>query len=323
MEHVRLGRSNLMVSRIGLGAMGIGSRAWRPWVLEEREAQQLIERALQLGIDFFDTCDFYSAGESERILGRTLLRTVPREQVVIATKVGNPMGDGPNARGYSRKHIFDAVDASLKRLGTDYIDLYQTHIWRGDTYIDETISAFDDLVRAGKVRYVGATDMPAWQFAKFVYTARLTGRTSFVSMQHHYNLVWRGHERELIPLCENEGIGLLPYSPLARGFLGVPEGHDRDTERAASDRLARDWFGRPSDRRVADTVVKVAHDRGTSPAVVALAWVLCTRPDAAPIIGPTSVGHLDIVDQALACRLEPAELAELEAPYEPRLSYSH
>jgi aryl-alcohol dehydrogenase-like predicted oxidoreductase len=323
MEHVRLGQSNLMVSRIGFGAMGIGDRSWRSWVTEEREARGLVEAALELGIDFFDTCDYYSAGESERILGRTLLDMVPREQVVIATKVGNPMGPGANSRGYSRKHIFDAVDASLRRLGTDYIDLYQTHIWQTDTYIEETIAAFNDLVRAGKVRYVGATDMPVWQFAKFIYTARLTGRASFVSMQCHYNLVWRGAERELIPMCESEGVGLLPYSPLARGFLAAPAGHDRDTERARTDALSRHWYGRDCDRQVAETVYELARRRDTTPAAIALAWVLAKSPNAAPLIGPTDRDHLAVVEQAMACQLDDGEMETLESGYQARLAYQH
>lgn len=323
MEHVRLGQSNLRVSRIGFGAMGIGARSWRSWVTEEREARALVAAALELGIDLFDTCDYYSTGVSERVLGRALLDVVPRDQVVIATKVGNPMGPGANSGGYSRKHIHDAVDASLRRLGTDYIDLYQTHIWRDETNIEEVIEAFDDLVRVGKVRYVGATDMPSWQFAKFVYTARLTGRASFVSMQCHYNLVWRGAERDLIPMCESEGIGLLPYSPLARGFLSHPDGHRRDTERARTDGLSRDWYGRESDQQVADVVCEIARQRETTPAVVALAWVLAASPTAAPLIGPTEPQHLAVVNDAMDCLLDENERARLEAAYQPRLRYRH
>ncbi|MPZ63272.1 MAG: aldo/keto reductase [Propionibacteriales bacterium] len=323
MEHIRVGRSNLRVSRIGLGAMGIGDPSWRPWVLDEAGARPLIERALELGITFFDTCDYYSAGESERIVGRVLLEQVPREEVVIATKVGNPMGEGANSRGYSRKHILDAVDASLRRLGTDYIDIYQTHIWDTDAQIEEIVETFDDLVRGGKVRYVGATDMPAWQFAKFVYTARLTGRTSLISMQHHYNLVWRGDEREIMPMCISEGLGLFPYSPLARGFLGAaPHGLDRATSRARTDPLGRGWYGRTSDADVAQEVRRVADDRATTPAAVALAWVLARSPGA-PLLGATDVGHLDVVEAALDCELTPAELERLEAPYGPRHRYGH
>lgn len=312
-----------MVSRIGFGAMGIGARSWRSWVMEEKEARELIGAALEMGIDFFDTCDYYSSGESERVLGRALLDVVPRDQVVIATKVGNPMGPGANSSGYSRKHIHDAVDASLRRLGTDYIDLYQTHIWRPDTYIEESIEAFDDLVRVGKVRYVGATDMPAWQFAKFVYTARAAGRASFVSLQCHFNLVWRGAEREHIPMCGNEGIGLLPYSPLARGFLAHPDGHDRDTERARTDALTRKWYGRDSDLGVAGVVHELARRRDATPAAVALAWVMAKLPGAAPILGPTSRAHLAVIDEAMRCELDSSELDMLESNYEPRVSYAH
>src|SRR5215475_10491029 len=219
MEYVRLGRSSLRVSRIGFGAMGVGDKRWRSWVLGEDEARPLVRRALEAGINLFDSCDYYSAGESERILGRLLKDAAKPEEVVIATKLGNPMGKGPNARGYSRKHIVEAAEASLKRLGVERIDLLQTHIWDTTTGIDEMIAAFDHLVRSGKVLYVGATDMPCWQFAKSVYTARLRGLSAFVSMQNHYNLVWREDEREMIPFCGAEGIGLLPYSPLARGHL--------------------------------------------------------------------------------------------------------
>ena len=219
MEYVRLGSTNIQVSRLGLGAMAFGSRRWREWILEEVEAKPIIERALDYGINFFDTSDYYSGGESEAVLGRCLLSRVAREQVVIATKVGNPMGPSVTERGYSRKHIMHAVDASLRRLGTDYIDLYQTHIWDPETDLEEMVLAFDDLVRAGKILHAGITTMPAWQLAQCIGIARRTGRRAFVSAQNHYNLVHREDEREFIPLCRSEGIALIPYSPLARGFL--------------------------------------------------------------------------------------------------------
>ena len=219
MDYVRLGSTNLEVSRLGLGAMAFGSRRWRDWILEEGEAKPVIDRALDHGINFFDTSNYYSGGESEVLLGRCLLSRVGREQVVIATKVGNPMGASATERGYSRKHIMHAVDASLRRLGTDYIDLYQTHIWDPATDLEEMVIAFDDLVRAGKILHAGVTTMPAWQLGKCLGIALRTGRRPFVSAQNHYNLVHREDEREFIPLCRAEGVALIPYSPLARGFL--------------------------------------------------------------------------------------------------------
>lgn len=323
MDSARLGSTNLWISRIAFGAMGIGSPTWRSWVAQEHESIPVIERAVELGITFFDTSNFYSAGESECVLGTTLSRLLPREDYVLATKVGNPMGTSPTARGFSRKHILAAVDDSLRRLGVDYIDLYQTHVWREETNIEETLGALDALIDSGKVRYIGATDMPVWQFAKFVYEAKRLGWHRFATMQHHYNLVWREHESELMPMCEAEGIGLLPYSPLARGFLsGDPRGHDRPTERGRTDDHARKWYGRPSDQRVLETLIKTAADRGSTPAAVALAWVLAKSPGAA-LIGATSVAHLDVVQEALGLTLSPEEIGTLESPYEARLSYGH
>jgi aryl-alcohol dehydrogenase-like predicted oxidoreductase len=323
MDHVRIGRSNLRVSRLGLGAMGFGSPEWRPWVLTEEQARPVVRTALERGITLFDTCDFYSNGESERVLGRLLTEMADRDEVVIATKVGNPMGPGHNQRGYSRKHIMSAVDASLKRLDTDYIDLYQTHIWDPATDIDEMMQAFDDLVTSGKVLYVGATDMPCWQLAKAVYESRAASRSSFISMQHHYNLVWREDEREIIPFCQAEGLGLLPYSPAARGFLADARGFDRGTTRALSDDYANLWYGRPQDRDVASAVVDLANSRGISPAQVALAWVLATRPGAVPIIGPTAVEHVESAVAALHVVLDDAEVERLENCYAPRATGGH
>lgn len=321
MESVRLGATNLTVSRIGFGAMGIGTPAWRSWVLDEDRAVPVIERAVELGITFFDTSNFYSGGESETVLGRALKRLLPREEVVIATKVGNQMGRGPTAGGFSRKHILAAVDESLRRLGVDYIDIYQTHVWRPDTDIDEMLGAFQSLVESGKIRYFGATDMPVWQFAKFRYSAVHRGGPAPVTMQHHYNLVWREHESELIPMCQAEGIGLLPYSPFARGFLTA--GHERDTERGRTDEYARRWYGRPSDERVRQALEQVAAARGASTAAVALAWVLAKSPTAAPLVGATTTAQLDAVDEALTLDLEPAEIKSLEADYVARLAYGH
>jgi len=324
MDYVRLGKSNLRVSRIGFGAMGVGDKRWRSWVLNEDEARPLVRRALEAGITLFDTCDYYSAGESERILGRLLKEAARPEEVVIATKLGNPMGKGPNARGYSRKHIVEAAEASLKRLGVERIDLLQTHIWDASTDIDEMIAAFDALVRSGKVLYVGATDMPCWQFAKAVYTARLRGLHAFVSMQNHYNLVWREDEREMISFCGAEGIGLLPYSPLARGFLcGLARMREQRTERSRTDELTGKWYGRPEDAKIAETVEAIGSTRGVEPGQIALAWMLQRLPAAAPIIGATRLEHVEAAVAALSLKLEPGEMARLEAGYVPRPRAGH
>lgn len=324
MEYVRLGATNLSTSRIGFGAMGIGDPKWRSWVLDETQSQPLIERAIELGITFFDTSNFYSAGHSERVLGSALKRLLPREDYILATKVGNRMGERPTTLGYSRKHIIAAVEDSLRRLDVEYIDLYQTHVWRPETNIEEALETLDWLITTGKVRYVGATDMPVWQFAKFVYQARSMGAHGFSSMQHHYNLVWREHESELIPMCKAEGIGLLPYSPLARGFLsGDSRGHDRDTERGHTDEYSRQWYGRDSDQHVLEALLKVAKERDMTAVAIALAWVLAKSPSATPLIGATSVGQLDVIEQALSIELTVDEIEALENPYVARLNYGH
>jgi aryl-alcohol dehydrogenase-like predicted oxidoreductase len=324
MEYVRLGRSSLRVSRIGFGAMGVGDKRWRSWVLTEEEARPLVRRALEAGINLFDTCDYYSGGESEKVLGRLLKEAARPDEIVIATKLGNPMGKGPNARGYSRKHIVEAAEASLKRLDVERIDLLQTHIWDPATDIDEMVAALDDLVRSGKVLYVGATDMPCWQFAKAVYTARLRGLHAFIAMQNHYNLVWREDEREMIPFCGAEGIGLLPYSPLARGHLcGLARAREQRTERSRTDELAGKWYGRPEDAKVAEAVEAFAKARGVEPAQVALAWVLNKLPGAAPIFGATRVEHVDAAVASLSLKLEPSEMARLEAGYALRPRAGH
>ena len=324
MDYVRLGASSLRVSRIAFGAMGIGDPRWRSWVLTEEEARPLVRRALEAGITLFDTCDYYSAGESEAILGRLLKEAARPEEVVIATKLGNPMGKGANSRGYSRKHIVEAAEASLRRLGVERIDLLQTHIWDPATDIDEMMRAFDDLVRAGKVLYIGATDMPCWQFTKAVYMSRLRGLNAFLSMQNHYNLVWREDEREMIPFCQAEGIGLLPYSPLARGFLcGLARLREQRTERSRTDEFAGKWYGRPEDAKIAEMVDSLAPARGARPAQVALAWVLQKLPGAAPIIGATRVEHVDAAVAALSLKLEPSEIGRLEALYAPRPRAGH
>ena len=323
MQTIRLGATNLEVSRIAFGAMGVGSPTWRSWVCDETASRRLIERALELGISTFDTCNYYSAGESERVLGAHLHDLIGREEVVIATKFGNPVSPGANGRGYSRKHIMAAVEDSLRRLGTDYIDLFQTHIWREPVRVEEVIEAFHDLVVAGKVRYVGVADMPVWRVAEFVYKARAMGLREIVSVQHHYNLVWRGDERELIPFCEHESLGMLSYSPLARGFLADAAGHERDTERARTDDLSRTWYGREADRAVAAVVQRIAAAREVAPAAIALAWVLARNPRATPLVGATTGAQLDAIEQALTCTLTAEELDALEQPYQPRMRYGH
>ena len=320
MRYVTLGSSNLKVSRLGLGAMGIGDPSWRAWVLDEAASRPIVARSLDLGINLIDTCDYYSHGRSEEIVGRLIKDFVPRQEIVLATKGGNPMGKGPNAKGYSRKHLFEAVEQSLHRLGTDYIDLYQTHIWDPATHLGEMVEAFDALIRSGKVLYVGITDMPAWQFAKAYYHQVHRGLARFVSVQNHYNPIWREDERELIPLCRAEGIGIIPYSPMARGFLC---GSARRTGAAPSLRLQSDdyagkLYGRPSDLAVADAVEAVARARGSAPAEIALAWTFSQPGITAPIFGATRVEH---VERAVACLdlvLDPAELAAIGAAYEPR-----
>jgi aryl-alcohol dehydrogenase-like predicted oxidoreductase len=293
-------------------------------VLTEELARPLVRRALENGITLFDTCDYYSSGKSEEVLGKLLREMASREEVVIATKLGNPMGKGPNARGYSRKHIVEAVEASLRRLAVERIDLVQTHIWDQSTDIDEMTAAFDDLVRSGKMLYAGATDMPCWQFAKAVYSARLSGLHSFISMQNHYNLVWREDEREMIPFCQAEGIGLLPYSPLARGFLcGLARIREQQTERSRTDEYAAKWYGRPEDERVAGMVESIAGARSVQPAQVALAWVLHKLPGAAPIFGATRVEHIDAAVAALSLRLEHAEITRLDGAYASRPKAGH
>ena len=319
MEYVRLGNTNLKISRVGLGAMAFGARSWREWILEESETRPIIDHALDLGINFFDSSDYYSGGESEVLLSRCLLARVAREQVVIATKVGNPMGPSATERGYSRKHIMHAVDASLARLGTDYIDLYQTHIWNPETGLEEMVVAFDDLIRAGKILHAGITTMPAWQLAKCLEVARAAGRRPFASAQNHYNLIHREDEREFMPLCRSEGLGLIPYSPLARGFLcGGRTSDGGPTLRARTDEFTHMWHGRRSDLRVTQRVERIAAKRGVSPAKVALAWVL-TRPGiTGALFGATQVGHVDEAVEAMSLELSTSEVRSLESAYEPK-----
>ncbi|MGE5242623.1 MAG: aldo/keto reductase [Betaproteobacteria bacterium] len=325
MEFIRLGRTGLKVSRICLGTMTYGTSQWRSWVLDEEASRPFIKRALELGINFFDTADMYSLGASEEVVGRALRDFARRDQVVLATKVFNPMGDGPNDRGLSRKHIMDAIDASLRRLGTDHVDLYQIHRFDAETPIEETLEALHDVVKAGKARYIGASSMHAWQFMKMLATADRHGWTRFVSMQNHYNLVYREEEREMMPLCREEGIGVIPWSPLARGFLaGNRRKADRgETARAKADDFAHQLYYADVDFAVADRVVELARRRDVQPTQIALAWLLAQPGVTAPIVGATRLSHLESAVEALDVRLTADELKSLEDRYEPHRVLGH
>jgi aryl-alcohol dehydrogenase (NADP+) len=325
MKYIRLGNTGLKVSRICLGTMTYGSPQWREWVLSEAESRPFIERSLAAGINFFDTADMYSLGESEAILGRALKELARREQVVIATKVFHPMSADPNDRGLSRQHIFASIDTSLQRLQTDYVDLYQIHRWDNETPIEETLEALHDLVKAGKVRYIGASSMYAWQFAKALYLADLHGWTRFVSMQNHYNLVYREEEREMLPLCQAEGIGVIPWSPLARGFLAGNRQQKTkgETIRAKTDDFAHELYYQDSDFQVVDRVVELAQQRGVAPAQIALAWLLHQPGVTAPIIGASKMNHLEAALAALKIELTETECQRLEQPYQPHPVLGH
>jgi aryl-alcohol dehydrogenase (NADP+) len=319
MDYVSLGRSGLKVSRICLGMMTYGDPGWRSWILPEDEGRPFVRRALEAGINFFDTADMYSLGVSEEITGRALRDFARRDEVVIATKAFYPMGEGPNARGLSRKHLMASIDASLRRLGTDYVDLYQIHRWDPGTPIEETLSALHDIVKAGKARYLGASSMAAWQFAKALFLADRHGWTRFVSMQNHYNLVYREEEREMLPLCRDAGIGVIPWSPLARGFLaGNRRAEDKgETARAKVDDFAHRLYYADSDFRIVDRVVAVAGARGARPAQVALAWLLRQPGVTAPIVGASKMYQLDDALAALDIELSDDEARRLEELYEP------
>ena len=326
MRYVNLGATGTKVSRLCLGCMTYGSKKWRAWVLEEEESQPFFERAVEAGINFFDTADVYSFGASELVLGRALKRlAVPRHRVVIATKVYNPMGDDPNERGLSRKHILHSVDESLKRLGTDYIDLFQIHRFDPATPMEETLAALDQVVRQGKVLYLGASSMFAWQFAQMLSTSEREGWARFVTMQNHYNLVYREEEREMIPLCEKEGIGLIPWSPLARGFLAGNRvrGEYGETSRAKTDDLAHRYYFNDADFAVVDRVGELAARRGVSHAQVALAWVLQQPGVTAPIIGTSKMAQFEDALAALELRLDADEVKFLEEPYQPHRVLGH
>ena len=326
MDYVNLGRTGLKVSRLCLGCMtyGVGGKAWRPWVLEEEEGRPFIARALEAGINFFDTANMYSVGGSEEFLGRALKDFAKRDEVVVATKLFNAMGPKPNQKGLSRKAVFHEIDASLARLKTDYVDLYQIHRWDPETPIEETIDALDDVVKAGKVRYLGASSMFAWQFAKALHLADARGRTRFVAMQNHYNLIYREEEREMLPLCRDEGIGVIPWSPLARGFLaGNRAKQGGETARAQSDDYAAKLYYREDDFAVVDRVSEVARERGVSNVQVALAWILSRPGITAPIIGASKPHHLDEALASLSLALTDEEIRRLEEPYKPHPVLGH
>jgi 1-deoxyxylulose-5-phosphate synthase len=319
MDYLNLGKTGLKVSRICLGTMTFGTPRWRDWVLNEEKSRPIIQRALEMGINFIDTADMYSMGVSEEVVGRALKDYARRDEVVLASKVFFPMGDGVNQRGLSRPHILNAVDSSLKRLGTDYLDLYQIHRWDPDTRIEETLETLHSLVRSGKVRYIGASSMYAWQFAKALYTADLHGWTRFVTMQNHYNLVYREEEREMIPLCLAEGVAVIPWSPLARGFLTGTRrrGAEIETARSRNDSFADHLYFKEADYQVQDRLMELADRRGLPTAQLALAWLLHKPGVTAPIIGASKISHLEDAVDALGVRLSEDEVNNLEEPYQP------
>ena len=324
MEYTRLGSTGLQVSRICLGMMSYGSSSWRDWVLDLDAARPLVRSAVEAGVTFFDTADMYSNGASEAVTGTLLREFFPRrDDYVLATKVFMPTGPGRNDRGLSRKHVLAGIDASLRRLGTDHVDLYQIHRWDPDTPIEETMEALHDIVRAGKARYLGASSMYAWQFAKAQHVADLGGWTRFVSMQDHYNLLYREEEREMHPLCLDQGVGVIPWSPLARGRLaGNRTRQERRTTRSRTDSFADQWYS-DADFAVVDAVGKVASDRGLPPAQVALAWLLHQEAVTAPIVGATKPGHVEDAVAAVGVELSDEEIAALEAPYVPHPVLGH
>ncbi len=326
MDYARLGTTGMKVSRICLGCMGFGDaeRGVHKWVLDEENSRPIIQKALELGINFFDTANVYSNGTSEEYLGRALKDFAKREEVIIATKVHGKMREGPNGGGLSRKAILGEIDHSLKRLGTDYVDLYQIHRWDNETPIEETMEALNDVVRAGKARYLGASAMWAWQFQKALHTAEKHGWTRFVSMQNHMNLIYREEEREMMPLCREEKIGTIPYSPLASGRL-TRDWTQESTMRAATDQIAKSKYGAAAetDRAVVERVAELAEKRGGARTHIALAWLLQKEPVTAPIIGATKISHLEEAVGALSVKLTPEEVAYLEEPYVPHRVIGH
>ena len=326
MQYVNLGKTGIKVSRLCLGMMSYGSKEWRAWVLEGDEAGPFVKRALDAGINFFDTADVYSTGESERITGRLFKELgVKRENIILATKVNGQMSDDVNDRGLSRKHILDSIDKSLQRLQMDYVDLYQIHRWDYETPIEETLEALNDVVRAGKARYIGASSMFAWQFARALHISETRGWAKFASMQNHYNLVYREEEREMIPLCIDQGIGLIPWSPLARGFLAGnrKRGGGGETARANSDPFGNSLYFRDEDFAVAECAAEIAKERGVTSAQVALAWILSKPYVTSPIIGATKMEHLDQAIAALEVKLSEEEIKRLEELYQPHPVLGH
>jgi aryl-alcohol dehydrogenase (NADP+) len=325
MKYLNLGRSGPQVSNICLGTMSFGSTKWQAWTISEDKSRLIVQRALELGVNFFDTADVYSTGLSEEILGRALVDFAKRDQIVLATKVNGPMGAGPNDRGLSRKHIMQAIDASLRRLRTDYVDLYQIHRWDYGTPIEETLYALNDLVRSGKVLYLGASSMFAWEFSRALHICERNGWSRFVSMQNHYNLVYREEEREMIPLCHYEGIAVLPWSPLARGLLAGTRKRNEDgsTLRARTDEYARRLYVDDHDFEVADRAAEIARSRGVKPAQIAMAWLLGKAGVTAPVVGATSVEHIEEAVASLGIALDPSEVQQLEGPYRPHPVLGH
>lgn len=326
MQYVNLGSTGLKVSRLCLGCMSYGSKAWREWVLEEEESMPFYRRAIEAGINFFDTADIYSRGRSEEILGNAMKALgVQRDTVVIATKVYQEMGPSPNQRGLSRKHILHSIDDSLRRLKMDYVDLYQIHRFDHTTPIEETLEALTHVVRSGKALHIGASSMYAWQFAKMLHTSEKMGLARFVSMQNHYNLVYREEEREMNPLCRAEGIGIIPWSPLARGFLtGNRTAKDfGETSRAKTDDSAHRLYYQPSDFTVVERVAEIARKRGVSNAQIALAWILAQPGITSPIIGATKMFQLEEAIATLPLELEETELKALAEPYQPHRILGH
>jgi 1-deoxyxylulose-5-phosphate synthase len=325
MKYVRLGNTGLRVSRLALGCMTYGTPAWRSWVLDAEQSKPFFKLAIESGINFFDTSNAYSLGVGEEVAGRWLKEFAPREEVVIATKVCLPMSDKPNGKGLSRKHIMAQVDASLKRLGTDYIDLYQIHRYDPTTPIEETLEALNDIVRAGKARYIGASSMYAWQFARMIAASERNGWARFVSMQPQLNLVYREEEREMLPLCQAEGVGVIPWSPLARGYLagGRNAPMQGATERAKTDDFSAHMYYRQADQDVVSAVSEVAEARGLPNTQVALAWVAANPAVTAPIIGASKLAHIEDALAALEVKLTAEEIAKLEAPYQPKPVLDH
>jgi aryl-alcohol dehydrogenase-like predicted oxidoreductase len=316
MQYLNLGKTGLKVSRLCLGCMTYGSSKWREWVLDESTSRPVIQRAVEAGVNFFDTANMYSDGASEVVVGRALKDYARRDEIVIATKVFNPMRPDANGRGLSRKAIMMEIDDSLERLGTDYVDLYQTHRWDYETPIEETMEALHDVVKAGKARYIGASSMFAWQFAKAQFVAEKNGWTRFVSMQNHYNLIYREEEREMIPLCQDQGVGLIPWSPLARGFLaGNRDKEGGETSRAKTDAYAKQLYYQEDDFAVAERLGEVAKERGLSNMQVALGWILGNPAITAPIVGASKMKHLEEAISALEVKLSGDERKRLEEPY--------